>query len=145
MSNDETRTLVIAEARKWLGTPYKHQASVCGVGADCLGLIRGVWRQVVGPEPETLPAYSADWGEVDRNETVLAAGKKWLIARPLPTIQPGTVVVFRWKNAPIAKHAGILTDYGRFIHAYEKAGVVETTLGRQWRNRIVAAFAFPIS
>ena len=41
---------VVVEARRWLGTPYLHQASECGVGADCLGLLRGVWRGVIGPE-----------------------------------------------------------------------------------------------
>ena len=55
---------VLAAARGWLGTPYRHQASVKGVGADCLGLVRGVWREMVGAEPETLPAYTADWAEV---------------------------------------------------------------------------------
>ncbi|MEM9842167.1 MAG: peptidase P60, partial [Pseudomonadota bacterium] len=39
-----TRAEVIEAARAWLGTPYRHQASRRGVGADCLGLIRGVWR-----------------------------------------------------------------------------------------------------
>lgn len=43
--------LVIAAARCWLGTPYHDQASLCGVGCDCLGLARGVWRDAVGSEP----------------------------------------------------------------------------------------------
>ena len=33
---------VIAAARGWIGTPYLHQASLKGVGTDCLGLVRGV-------------------------------------------------------------------------------------------------------
>ncbi|MEM1422329.1 MAG: peptidase P60, partial [Pseudomonadota bacterium] len=32
------------EASRWIGTPYRHQASLRGVGCDCLGLLRGVWR-----------------------------------------------------------------------------------------------------
>lgn len=36
------RNEIVAAARQWLGTPYRHQASVRGVGCDCLGLIRGV-------------------------------------------------------------------------------------------------------
>lgn len=43
---------VVAEARGWVGTPYVHQASARGAGADCLGLVRGVWRGVFGDEPE---------------------------------------------------------------------------------------------
>ena len=44
-------------ARGWIGTPYRHQASLKGVGCDCLGLVRGVWREVMGEEPEAPPAY----------------------------------------------------------------------------------------
>jgi len=50
-------SLVVAEALTWLGTPYRHQASLKGVGCDCLGLVRGVWRAVYGPEPAPIPAY----------------------------------------------------------------------------------------
>ena len=35
--------VVIATARSWLGTPYHDQASLRGVGCDCLG-----WRAVSG-------------------------------------------------------------------------------------------------
>ena len=51
-----SRTRIIAEARAWIGTPYRHQASLQGVGCDCLGLVRGVWRALHGAEPEATPA-----------------------------------------------------------------------------------------
>ena len=44
--------LILTEARSWIGTPYRHQASLKGIGCDCLGLLRGVWRGVMGEEPE---------------------------------------------------------------------------------------------
>ncbi|MFD0934795.1 peptidase P60, partial [Methylobacterium trifolii] len=44
MAGDLTGADVVAQARLWLGTPYRHQASLAGVGCDCLGLLRGVWR-----------------------------------------------------------------------------------------------------
>jgi NlpC/P60 family putative phage cell wall peptidase len=67
--------LVVSAARRWLGTPYHDQASVIGVGCDCLGLVRGVWREVVGPEPFPIPPYSRDWGETGPRE-VLAEGAR---------------------------------------------------------------------
>ena len=57
------RAAALEAARGWVGTPYRHQASFRGEGADCLGLIRGVWREVIGPEPEALQPYSPDWAE----------------------------------------------------------------------------------
>jgi NlpC/P60 family putative phage cell wall peptidase len=58
-----TRADIACEARRWIGTPYRHQASLHGVGCDCLGLVRGVWRAFYGDEPEVTPAYASDWAE----------------------------------------------------------------------------------
>lgn len=133
----------LAEARRWIGTPYMHQASVCQKGADCLGLIRGIWRYLYGTEPEKLPAYTLDWGEVSEGETVLLAMDTYFAAKPILDAAEGNVVVFRWDSRVIAKHLGVLSGNNRFIHAYEKAGTIETTLGSHWRRRITAAYAFP--
>lgn len=134
---------IINEARGWIGTPYIHQASAKGQGADCLGLIRGVWCEVFGEEPEKTPAYSSDWGEVDGEETMLKAAKRHFIPLATDDLCPGDMVIFRWKQMVIAKHAGIITSDRHFIHAFERTGVVETTLGNQWRMRIAAGFRFP--
>ena len=50
---------VIGAARHWLGTPYHDQASLHGVGCDCLGLVRGVWRGLYGPEPMAIHPTAA--------------------------------------------------------------------------------------
>lgn len=51
MNQPIDRDALVAEARSWIGTSYRHQASVKGVGCDCLGLVRGVWRACLGEEP----------------------------------------------------------------------------------------------
>ena len=66
---------VITAARGWLGTPYHDQASVKGVGCDCLGLVRGVWRELHGAEPLPLPPYSRDWGETGTREPLAEAAR----------------------------------------------------------------------
>ena len=134
---------VIAAARGWLGTPYHDQASLKGVGADCLGLARGVWREVIGPEPRAVPAYTRDWGET-RAEEVLALGAlEWLVPEPVASAGPGSVVLFRMVPRAIAKHVGILTDKGTFVHAYFSLGVIEEDLTTAWKRRIAFSFQFP--
>ncbi|WP_332461172.1 NlpC/P60 family protein [Acuticoccus mangrovi] len=133
---------MLAAARRWIGTPYHHQASARGVACDCVGLIRGVWRDL-GYAPATpMPAYSRDWGDATGNEGVLAAAGAHLVARPTGTPEPGDVVVLRWRAAGLAKHAGIFAG-NTFIHAFEPHGVVEASVDSFVAKRIVAAFAWP--
>lgn len=138
---------IVAAAREWLGTPYRHQASTKGEGADCLGLVRGVWRAVVGPEPEATPSYSADWAEVCGEETLLEAAGRWLSAIPVAQAVAGDVLLFRMGTGAPAKHCAILSvvdgAQARMIHAYWGRTVVESWMGAWWRRRLVAAFAFP--
>lgn len=148
--NDERVEAIVAEARSWAGTPYRHQASVKGAGCDCIGLIRGVWRAMVGPEPERLPAYSRDFGATAGLEPLLAVARRRLIAIDPGDAGPGDVLVFRMQRHVPAKHAAILTAAGssgaagaRMIHAREGTGVVEVSLDPWWARRIVAAFRFP--
>jgi cell wall-associated NlpC family hydrolase len=49
------------------------------------------------------------------------------------------------KPRAIAKHVGIVTGSGSFIHAYERLGVIEEPLTQVWRRRIAFAFLFPQS
>ncbi|RVV99006.1 peptidase [Mesobaculum littorinae] len=151
MSGEEaagTRPESVAEraviaARGWIGTPYLHQCSTRGAGADCLGLIRGVWREVVGPEPEELPPYTPDWSEPAREERLWQAAGQWLVPRAGTDPVPGDVVLFRMRAGRVAKHLGLISGPQSFIHAYAGHGVVESGLSGAWRRRIVARFGFP--
>lgn len=136
----------VEEARAWIGTPYLHQASTKGAGADCLGLVRGVWRTLYGQEPETVPAYTADWSEPAREEVLWRAALRHLRPRENHIPQPGDVILFRMLNGSVAKHLGIAAKPARnasFIHAYTGHGVIESPLSTPWARRIVACFAFP--
>lgn len=139
--------VVVAAARRWLGTPYRHQASTRGEGADCLGLVRGVWRELVGAEPEPTPPYRPDWAEVGGEETLLAAARRWLQEIPVQAADEGDVVLFRMAPGCPAKHCAILSDMTgpepRMVHAYWGRTVVESWMGNWWRRRLVAAFRWP--
>lgn len=135
--------VIVAEARSWIGTPYRHQASLKGVGCDCLGLLRGVWRELVGPEPETVPPYAPDWAEASDADRLAAAARRHLVEIAAADVAPGDVVLFRWRTGLPAKHAAILTAPGRMVHAHDGAAVAETALAPWWRRRLAYGFRFP--
>ncbi|TVQ55955.1 MAG: peptidase [Rhodobacteraceae bacterium] len=135
---------VVRAARAWVGTPYRHGASAVGAGADCLGLIRGVWRAVYGREPEAAPPYGPDgdgWAEA---AALRAALGRHADETPVETAVAGDVLLMRLGARGPAKHLAVLaTDAGgapTMIHAYSGVGVVESPLGETWARRIVAAF-----
>jgi NlpC/P60 family putative phage cell wall peptidase len=134
---------VVAAARGWLGTPYHDQASVKGLGCDCFGLVRGVWRELCGTEPMPIPPYSRDWGETGAREPLADAARSVMLELPTTGLAAGALVFFRMRVGALAKHCGILTAPDRFIHAYERSGVVEVPLDAGWRRRVAFAFLFP--
>ncbi|MEM0923435.1 MAG: peptidase P60 [Pseudomonadota bacterium] len=145
-AEDETVAKILRLARGWIGTPYCHQASCRGAGADCLGLIRGVWREHFGGEPETPPAYTPDWGEARGEDLLLGAALRHMTYVTDP--HPGDVLLFRMLERGPAKHlavfSGICPIAGRrMIHAYSGHAVCETSLGAAWMRRLAGAFRFP--
>ena len=144
-----TPAAIIAEARAWIGTPYLHQASLRGVGADCLGLVLGVYRACVGPLAEKVPPYSPDWAEAAGRETLAEAARRHLVEIDPAAAEPGDVLLFRWKVTLPAKHCGILTAgtvgaaEARMIHAYNGVNADEVPMGPHWAGRVAFAFRFP--
>ena len=141
--NKVSNAQIVEEALSWLGTPYKHQASCKGAGCDCLGLIRGTYRHF-WPEPLEPPAYSPDWAEEGGDETLLMAAQTYLDPVAHEAMQPGHVLLFRYRPTYPAKHAGILIAPDRFIHAQHGSAVVLASLGSWWRRHLASVFSFPV-
>lgn len=142
--SDRINAKVLEIAESWMGTPYRHQGSTKGVGCDCLGLIRGIWRELYGCEPEQPPPYARDWAERGGEDRLLQAALRHF-GPPVGMADglPGDLVLFRWRQDHAAKHAGILAGDGSFIHAYEQAAVVKSVLVPSWRRRTAGIFRFP--
>lgn len=141
--SDAQSAAIIAEARRWIGTPYRHQASLFGIGCDCLGLVRGVWRAVIGPEPEAPGAYTPDWAEAGGAELLALAGGRHFIEIGPAAFAPGDVLLFRWRGHTPAKHLGIAASVSSMVHAHDGAAVCEAALSPWWRRRLAYAFRFP--
>jgi NlpC/P60 family putative phage cell wall peptidase len=66
-----------------------------------------------------------------------------MIERPPSVVVPGALLLFRMRTGAVAKHCGIVSASERFIHAYERTGVVEVPLDTAWRRRVAFVFLFP--
>ena len=128
----------------WIGTPYLHQASLRNAGADCLGLVRGVRRELGYPD-EPMPAYAPGWGEVSTGEEpLLDAAHRLLVPRATRTPRRGDVLVFRMIARGPAKHCGIALGPREFVHAQSGVGTVRAALSEPWLRRVAGVFAFPL-
>jgi NlpC/P60 family putative phage cell wall peptidase len=137
-----TPTLIISAARSWIGTPYRHQASVKGVGCDCLGLLRGVWRELRGAEPQSVPPYAPDWAEASGVETLCNALARHLTPIALPAAAPGDVLLFRMGARGPANHCAILAARDgalTLIHARQNHQVSEEDFSPAWRRKLAFA------
>lgn len=133
---------VVAAARAWLGTPYRHHSATRGAGCDCLGLVCGVWRDL-GGETIELPAYRADWRDTRHADALRELVERRLVTRGGRRVEAGQVLLFQIGQAPVPRHCGIAVGDGHFIHAQEGRGVVLGDLTGGWRKRIAALFDFP--
>lgn len=141
---------VVEAARLWIGTPFCHQASARGQGCDCLGLIRGVYRDVYGQEAAASPDHRAnytdyrpDWAQRGAEERLLTGLSRHLGRLPAGEAQTGDVLVFRMRIDGPASHCAIVSGPGAMLHAWQRRGVCETALCAGWRRRAVARFGFP--
>lgn len=148
MTRETNPNQIVDCARRWIGTPYRHQASKRGAGTDCLGLIRGVYRDLYAREPETPPAYSPDWAELPdlngaRVETMAEAARRHLIELDVADTRAGDVLLFRMTPGAVAKHAAIKSFEDRMIHACSGRAVAEVHMGTWWPRHLAFAFRFP--
>jgi NlpC/P60 family putative phage cell wall peptidase len=134
----------IEAARRWIGTPYHHQGALRGVGCDCLGLLRGVWRDLYDADAEDPGAYDASRFRSGGRETLLEAAHRHLIAKASLDISPGDVLLFRLHPMRPVQHCGIAVDQTTMIHAHDGACVCEVGLA-PWLRRLAFVFTFPLA
>ena len=142
-ANGPSRAALVIAARSWIGTPWRHQASARGAGTDCLGLVRGIWREFYGDEPEPVPAYRADHVACHGDGLLREAAGRWLVEQRAGVCEPGDVVLFSLEPGGAARHLGIIADADRFIHAYAGRAVCESWLSRWWLARLAGSYRFP--
>ena len=129
--------LVLAHARAWIGTPFVPRGDLRGAGADCIGLVRGLWWELAG-QSVPAPAWRGDWAAVPE-EQILSGLARHVVPVPLSEARPGHIVTYR-VGRKRAAHVAILTEDGA-IHAWEIGGVKETA--PLYGRAITSAWALP--
>lgn len=144
------RKLIVATARKYIGTPFQHQGRLLGKGLDCVGLPLCVGEDLHALDREgmsiTAQMYSS-YGPQPLDRFVFDTCQKHLVWKAARLRAPGDVVSLMVPDVPC--HVAILGDSPQgltLIHAYNSGNqprVVEHLLDKKWERRIAGIFEFP--
>jgi NlpC/P60 family putative phage cell wall peptidase len=145
-----TRAEIVAEARTWIGTPWRHQAHIKGVGCDCGGLVRGVMVAcgLMPADPRAWPGAAEFDGYARRpdGQSFVRACDRFLVRIDAAQAVPGDVAVMRFAGDP--QHVAFLAPYVygglALVHSLlAERRVVEHRLDAVWASRVVAYYSLP--
>jgi NlpC/P60 family putative phage cell wall peptidase len=136
---------IAAEARSWVGTPWHHQASLRGIGADCIGLVVGVAAACGVKEAAIYRSdpLSRGYGREPVPEMLLGLADKFLDRIAIESARLGDVLLFNVRQVPM--HFGIISrEAPRYIvHSYITVDkVAENRLDVVWARRVTRAYRF---
>lgn len=123
---------VVEEARTWLGTPFVHQAARKVVGCDCIGLVRGIGRDLEimdfdenDPEHQSILTYP-----MTPEPRRLIGALNYFFIRVRDNFREGDVILFAIEGVPT--HVAIVSSVakGTVIHTWrQRDKVVEMSYG----------------
>jgi len=124
MLTSEQRAAIVAEAKSWIGTPYRGWSRVKRHGVDCGQLLAGVYINT-GHLPATLQLpvdYSLQVAQHLADTAYISKVEEYMREIPEHEAGPGDVVVYKLGLA--FAHAAIIVDWpGSVIHAMAHHGV----------------------
>lgn len=134
------RADIVAKARTYIGTRWRHQGRQPGRMIDCVGVIVKVAHHFDITQWDTL-----DYGRMSVYNTLLRIFEEHLIRKPIRDRKPGDIALFRERVYPV--HCGIVGEKDgqlTIIHAYlKRKKVVEEPYSQEWLDSTVAMFAYP--
>lgn len=157
---NDIASIIITQARTWLGTPFHHQARLKGVGCDCLGLVVGVVDELgLKDKHGQLLCWYDEIAYSKEPDGAYLTQKLTDLLEEVQVTQAGDLALFAVRDNP--QHLAIITDYpcagvGRavsakeigglgMIHAYAPARrVVEHRLDDDWNSRLVKLFRWQL-
>lgn len=133
-----TREQVIAEARTWIKTPWRHQGRLKGISCDCVGVVVGV-GVALGLLP---PGFNPTGYSRSPDPAIMRAHLKQYLDRiAVDDLRGGEILLLAPRR--IAQHLGIYTFDNSIIHAIDETrGVREHRLDDLWRSSIISAYSY---
>ncbi|MGH8520140.1 MAG: NlpC/P60 family protein [Gammaproteobacteria bacterium] len=133
---------LIAAARTWLQTPYRHQASVKGLGADCVGFLRGAAVEAGVITPELAESLPTDYSRQPAGGELRRRMGELLMPAPLENLRPGDLLLIRFARED--QHVAMLTvvEPEPYVIHCGRQGVVEHRLDSVWTSRVTRAYRF---
>ena len=122
MTEGEGRAALVAEARSWLGTPWRHRGRIRGAGVDCAQFVIGVYAGVGLIELIDTGEYPRDWHIHRDTERFLAHVMPF--AREITAEQTGPGDLVLCKIGRVYSHGVIVLDWPQGIHAAVNEGAV---------------------
>jgi cell wall-associated NlpC family hydrolase len=125
---------IVAQARGWLGVPFRHQGRTAH-GIDCVGLPI-IIGQTLGLVPKGFEV--ANYGRVPSGELLQRLQAH---CTQLPKAVPGSLILIAWTRT--AAHVAICAGE-TMIHAHESVGrVVEHGYRGRWLRLTHSVWALP--
>lgn len=112
---------LMAEADKWLGTPYRYGGTARGKGADCSGFVTQVFSDALAIKLPRNSARQQQWC------SVLRGGRSEMV--------PGDLVFFSSGKRGGVNHVGLYVGDGKMIHSSSSKGVIVSSLDEAYYNR----------
>lgn len=128
----------ITAARACVGTPFRHQGRLPGIGLDCAGLVIHAAKAI----GVTLKDYTG-YPDTPFNGMLKRMCDEQIFLREIPKTDalPGDILLMRVREAP--QHLAIVSYGNYIIHAFQNIGkVAEHGIDDLMRVKIVAVYRF---
>lgn len=109
-------------ALMWLGTPYRHNAKIRGVGVDCARFVIGACEDagLIDRDSLVLGDFSNEWALHHSRDVMREVAERYCFL--VHEARRGDIFLYQYGR--VASHAGIYLGCDRVIHAYIDVGVV---------------------
>lgn len=140
---------IITEARRWVGTPFRHRGHHIGQACDCVGVVRGVVERFgLAEVPDgilrELETYSRSPNPQRMGELLATFLIKSTVS-PREAAPDAHVVWLQWLEG-LPMHLAITATYQErptLIHALREYGVSEHGFVGVWRHRVHSYWRLP--